>query len=443
MRGRWAFGVVGLLLAVAGTARAEEPPVTRYRLANGLEVLLAPDASLDDVAVMVRYRVGEAEDPEGRVGLAHVAEHVMFDGTPSVAPGEFVRRLEEAGGANVTGKVNAERTVFVESVPPGRLPLALWLEADRMAHVGDVLDAATVRREWIAADSETVEQRQFGGSVPWNALWTEVFPAGHPYHLLGTRGTTMGLFGPNDVQSFLRTWYSPANATLIVVGHFDPSAARALVEKGFGGLRGAALPARPEPPPTLGSGEVRLEASANFAADALTLAWPMPPEGTPEDLAMDIVSELLNAKGGRFQRDVVDSGLALMATASEASFERASFFKVELSLKKGSDLDLGSKAVLRALEDLAANVTPTELEAARRKRKGDAMRLTEVSSDRAWRLLACGRLDWGRHDRVDLDAIRQTLRTVILPARRVSLRIRANNRSPWSGEVVSREERGL
>ena len=442
MRGRWAFCVVGLLLASTGTARAEEPPVTKYRLANGLEVLLAPDAALDDVTVIVRYRVGEAEDPEQQVGLAHVAEHVMFDGTPSVGPGEFVRRLEEAGGA-ATGKVTAERTMFVESVPPGRLPLVLWLEADRMAHVGDALDDATVKREWIAADSETVELRQFGGSVPMDVLWTEVFPAGHPYHHLGNRGTSMGLFGLNDVRTFVRTWYSPANATLTVAGHFDPSAARALVEKDFGGLRGAAPPARPVPPLTPESGEVRLEASANLAADGLTLAWPMPPEGSPEDLAMDLVSDMLDSKEGRFHRALVDSGLASLAMANEASFERGSFFRVQLSLKRGSDLDAASKAVLRGLEDLAATVTPSELEAVRRKRKGDAIRMTETSSERASRLLLTGRLDWGRYDRVDLEAIRRTLRTMILPARRVSLRTRANARSPWSGEVVSREERGL
>ncbi|HEY2515360.1 MAG TPA: pitrilysin family protein [Polyangiaceae bacterium] len=417
--------------------------MTRYRLANGLEVMLAPDAALDDVTVMVRYRVGEADDPERQVGLAHVAEHVMFDGTPAVGPGELARQIEEAGGANVEGRVNAERTVFVESIPPGGLPLALWLEADRMAHAGELLDKATVQREWVVADSETVENRQFGGSVPKDALWTEVFPAGHPYHLLGTRGSTMGLFGVSEVRDFLRTWYSPANATLILVGHFDAGGARALLETDFGALRGATPRTRPDPVQDQAPGDVRLEASSSMTADVVTLAWRTPRSGSPEDLALDVVSTLLESPNGQLRRDLIESGMAWQVTAHEASLDLASYFQVEARAKRGSDLDAAAKVILRALEDLARTLTPSQLEAAQRKRKADAIRMTEGSLPRAWRVLDCGRLDWGRYDRVDVEAIRRTLRTVILPARRVTLRVRGTKGSTWSGEVVSREERAL
>src|ERR1700679_2365723 len=119
MRRPFVLATILPLLLVSSAARAAGPslsiPIEDHRLANGMRVILAPDPVLSDVTVVVRYLVGSSDDPVGKEGLAHVCEHLMFDGSPHVAAGEHVRLLEEAGGSKIEGSVNADKTMFQET----------------------------------------------------------------------------------------------------------------------------------------------------------------------------------------------------------------------------------------------------------------------------------------------------------------------------------------
>ena len=139
------------LLALAGVALAQDLviPYEKYELDNGLDVILALDDSVPIVQVNVWYGVGSRDEVEGRTGFAHLFEHLMFNGSENW-PGEYFEPLQEVG-ARINGTTNLDRTNYFEQVPSEYLPLALWLESDRMGFLLPVLDETQYRRQMVSA----------------------------------------------------------------------------------------------------------------------------------------------------------------------------------------------------------------------------------------------------------------------------------------------------
>ncbi|HYJ80786.1 MAG TPA: pitrilysin family protein, partial [Longimicrobiaceae bacterium] len=175
--------LVALLALVAAPAAAQEVsiPHTTFQLPNGLRVVVAEDHSTPVVAVNVWYHVGSGYENPGRTGFAHLFEHVMFEGSANVQEGQFDQWLEAAGGSN-NGSTTTDRTNYYEIVPSNALPLALWLEADRM---GGLL--ATMSQEKLDGQRDVVknERRQRYENQPYGLLREvaveALYPAGHPY----------------------------------------------------------------------------------------------------------------------------------------------------------------------------------------------------------------------------------------------------------------------
>src|SRR5579862_4400292 len=134
-----ALASAAVTMAFAVPASAAAPAIEEHRLPNGLRVVLAPDGGLDDVSVVVRYAVGSADDPPGREGLAHLVEHMMFDGSKHVPKGEHGRLLEAAGAWGMNARTSPDATTYFETVPSNQLPLVLWLESDRMGYLRDAV----------------------------------------------------------------------------------------------------------------------------------------------------------------------------------------------------------------------------------------------------------------------------------------------------------------
>ena len=239
--------LAGLLPAAALAADlAPELPVERYTLPNGLEVLLHPDARVPLVAVNIWYHVGAKNEVAGRSGFAHLFEHIMFQGSRNVAEDTFFQYLEGAGAPLVNGTTDFDRTNYFETVPSSQLELALWLESDRM---GWLLDTLTQERLDNQKAVVRKERQQSTENVPYGVAeeryFQLLFPAPHPYN-----GVVIGSHADleaatlDDVKGFFRTFYVPNNATLAVVGDYDPATIKPLVEKYFGSIPGGA-----EPPP--------------------------------------------------------------------------------------------------------------------------------------------------------------------------------------------------
>ena len=217
----------------------------KYKLPNGLEVILSEDHRLPMVAVNLWYHVGPANEVPGRTGFAHLFEHMMFQGSKHVGTNEHLRLLEGAGASDFNGTTDFDRTNYFETLPANQLELALWLESDRLGYLLDKLDQANLSNQQDVVRNErrqSVENQPYG--IVEEGLFHFLFPRAHPYYasVIGSHADIQAA-KLDDVKKFFKAYYAPNNASLAIVGDFDKAAAKKLVEKYFAPLkRGADVP---------------------------------------------------------------------------------------------------------------------------------------------------------------------------------------------------------
>ena len=216
---------------------ALELPAVKRTLANGLDVLVHEDHHVPVVAVNLWYHVGSKNERPGRTGFAHLFEHLMFEGSEHYNGGYFLP-LQQAG-ALLNGSTNSDRTNYWEVVPTSALELALWMESDRMGYLLPALTRErfeTQRGVVLNERRQNYENRPYGMALM--ALSAALFPRDHPYHWL-TIGDADDLRAMEfeDVRSFFRTYYHPANASLALAGDIDAEEGLRLAEKYFGDLQ--------------------------------------------------------------------------------------------------------------------------------------------------------------------------------------------------------------
>ena len=196
---------------------------TEHRLDNGLRLVLSEDHLTPVAAVCLWYDVGSRQEVEGRTGLAHLFEHLMFQGSAQVKGNGHFELVQGAGGS-LNGSTSFERTNYFETMPAHQLELALWLEADRMGSLLSALDQESLDNQ---RDVVKNERRQRYDNVPYGTAFERmaalVYPEGHPYHHIPI-GSMADLDAAtlDDARLFFRTNYAPNNAVLAVVGDIDP-----------------------------------------------------------------------------------------------------------------------------------------------------------------------------------------------------------------------------
>jgi predicted Zn-dependent peptidase len=304
--------------------------ITEHRLANGLRVVLSEDHLTPVAAVCLWYDVGSRHEVKGRTGLAHLFEHLMFQGSANVSNNGHFELVQGAGGS-LNGTTSFERTNYFETMPAHQLELALWLEADRMGSLLAALDETSMENQ---RDVVKNERRQRYDNVPYGTAFEKLtalsFPDGHPYH-----HTPIGSMADldaatlEDARAFFRTYYAPNNAVLSVVGDIDPEQTVAWVEKYFGsipGHDGKQPPRSGELPDTIGR-ELREEIHEDVPSRALMAAYRLPHDGTREadaaDLALTILgsgeSSRLYNRLVRRDRTAVAAGFGLLRLAGAPS----------------------------------------------------------------------------------------------------------------------------
>ncbi|MDT3397684.1 pitrilysin family protein [Streptomyces sp. B1866] len=277
--------------------------VTEHRLANGLRVVLSEDHLTPVAAVCLWYDVGSRHEAAGRTGLAHLFEHLMFQGSAQV-PGNGHFELVQGAGGSLNGTTSFERTNYFETMPAHQLELALWLEADRMGSLLTALDQESLDNQ---RDVVKNERRQRYDNVPYGTaferLTAMVYPEGHPYHHtpIGSMAH-LDAASLEDARAFFRTYYAPGNAVLAVVGDIDPERTLGWVEKYFGTI--PAHDAKPAPrdgslPDVVGR-EVREVVREDVPSRALMAAYRLPHDGTRESDAADLALTVLG--GGESSR---------------------------------------------------------------------------------------------------------------------------------------------
>ncbi|MET8540736.1 pitrilysin family protein [Kitasatospora sp. NPDC004799] len=304
--------------------------ITEHRLANGLRVVLSEDHLTPVAAVCLWYDVGSRHEVKGRTGLAHLFEHLMFQGSANVSNNGHFELVQGAGGS-LNGTTSFERTNYFETMPAHQLELALWLEADRMGSLLAALDETSMENQ---RDVVKNERRQRYDNVPYGTAFEKLtalsFPDGHPYH-----HTPIGSMADldaatlEDARAFFRTYYAPNNAVLSVVGDIDPEQTIAWVEKYFGSIPahdGKQPPRSGELPENIGR-EIREEIHEDVPSRALMAAYRLPHDGTREadaaDLALTILgsgeSSRLYNRLVRRDRTAVAAGFGLLRLAGAPS----------------------------------------------------------------------------------------------------------------------------
>ncbi|MEC7520787.1 MAG: pitrilysin family protein [Myxococcota bacterium] len=336
------LGLVALAASLPSTALAQRP--IRYTLDNGLSVALDPIPGRATVSVVVSVDAGLRDQPEGWSGLAHLTEHLMFDGTPA-APGHVLTSLERLGATAFNGMTTQDATVYVEVVPASALEQTLWLEAERFAHGLDGTTEADVEAQRRVLERERA-QREFGREEVWDLVGHALYPSGHPYARGREQADDVAAIRLRDVRWFFERHYGPDMLTLAISGGFDPEDARRWIERYFSPLRRGPTARPPEwvvPPLVRLDGERRILADAPRSTDLLYVAWPTPPLGERSDAALDLAARHLQA---RLRQRLLGSGEAVEVDVWLESHALASRFSVWIAVPSRQ----GTLAPLRALD---------------------------------------------------------------------------------------------
>ncbi|HKY98077.1 MAG TPA: pitrilysin family protein [Gemmatimonadaceae bacterium] len=361
---------VGYLISVAGAAGAQTVPkikFEKYTLPNGLEVILHEDHSTPIVSVNTWYKVGSGDEKTGRTGFAHLFEHIMFMGSQNVPVGEFDKQLEAAGADN-NGSTTEDRTNYYENLPSNALPLALWLDADRMGFLLPTMDQAKLdlQREVVKN-----ERRERVDNVPYGRgdemILAALYPKGHPYSwsVIGSM-EDLGAASLDDVKNFFRTYYAPNNATLTIAGDFNPAEAKRLVALYFGGIpRGPAMPARPNVAPVTLAKDTFLVLEDRVQLPRAFYDWPTVKIYDKDDAALDVLAAVLaSGKNSRlYKRLVFDMQIAQQVFASQQSSKLAGRFEIDVTPKPGQSPAAIDKVVQEELQKVMNEpITDRELE---------------------------------------------------------------------------------
>jgi predicted Zn-dependent peptidase len=339
------------LLLCAGPAFADDPkiPHERYQLENGLEVILAPDPSVPLVAVNLWYHVGSGYENYGKSGFAHLFEHMLFQGSTHVGEDKHFETLKRIGGGSVNGTTNLDRTNYFEVVPSNQLDTALWLESDRMAFLLPLLTEKSLQNQIEVVRNE---RRQRYDNVPYGkalfALYEALYPEKHPYRYLTIgKHEDLARASLDDVVGFFKTWYVPANATLTLVGDFDPATAKTQIDHWFGKLPKSTKPKVAfVPAPKQKAARVTVE--DGFAKQRrITWAWHSPANYAPGDAELDVLGSALTREGtGRLYKSLVfDKQLATSVSAGQAGSTFSGYFSVTVTLRGDADLAAVEKIV--------------------------------------------------------------------------------------------------
>jgi len=277
---------------VQKTFQVPHTPIKQFSLDNGLRIVLNEDHSVPVVSVAVYYDVGSRNEREGRTGFAHLFEHMMFQGSENVPKAAHFQYISNAGGT-MNGTTSSERTNYFETLPASQLPLALWLESDRMRSLAVTQENLDNQREAVKE-----EKRLRYDNQPYVNGFLRLFEMSfkNPANSHSTIGSMEDLDAATveDIQEFFRIYYAPNNAVLAVAGDIDQGETLALIKKYF-----ATIPRQPEPPPVDVAEPPGVAVNQDAYLDklapvpAFALGWKIPSRRSPDFYALSLASHLL------------------------------------------------------------------------------------------------------------------------------------------------------
>ena len=389
---------IGVLLAAAVAVVAVDPllaavrpPKLQYQmvtLPNGLRVILSEDHSTPIAHVAVWYHVGSKNERPGRTGFAHLFEHMMFKGSQNVEPDSHTSLIASVGGQS-NAYTTEDETVFWQTFPAHYLPMALWLEADRMATLR--IDDAVFRREREVVKEERrmrVENQPYGrlSEIIYDFAFTS-HPYKHP-----TIGSMADLEAASieDVRDFHRTFYVPANATVTIAGDFDPEQTLKMVQQYFGRVpKPARAVPRDIPKEPQHGKERRVVVEESWPLPAVVVAYHVTYDGHPDAYPLHMTSKILSdGQSARIPRELVyNKRLALTAFGSGNITEDPNLFYAVALVQPGKTAAEAEKALIEEFEKLKREpVLESELQKAKNQWARDYIVGRETIQEKAMHL---------------------------------------------------------
>lgn len=350
------------LFLSAGIASSSQVPdiniaYDKFRLDNGLTVVVHEDRKAPIVAVSIWYHVGSKNEPAGKTGFAHLFEHLMFNGSENY-DGEYFEPFENVGATGMNGTTWFDRTNYFETVPTPALEMALWMESDRMGHLlGAVTQEKLDNQIGVVQNEKRQGDNQPYGKVEYRIL-EALFPPGHPYRH-STIGSMEDLSAASleTVQQWFKDYYGAANTVLVLAGDIDVEQAKTLTAKYFGDIDSG-------PPVTRMKAAVptHLSDTHEVMYDRVPQArvfhnWVTPGRTTRAAAELELVASILGSgKNSRlYQALIYDQQLAVDVSSSLQVQELASMFDIDITLQADASMDRVNAIIERELQDFVAN----------------------------------------------------------------------------------------
>jgi zinc protease len=377
-----------LTVALAPVHAAVRPPKLQYQmltLGNGLRVILSEDHSTPIVHVSVTYHVGSKNERAGRTGFAHLFEHMMFKGSKNVEPESHTSIIASVGGRS-NAFTTEDETVFWQTLPSHYLPLALWLEADRMATLR--VDDEAFRREREVVKEE---RRMRVENQPYGRLSEIIFDHAfmtHPYKH-PTIGSMVDLEAASiaDVREFHSTYYVPENATVTIVGDFDAEQTLQMVNQYFARVPKAKRPVpRDIPKEPEQTKERRAVVEEAWPLPAVVVAYHITYDGNPDAYPLHIAGKILSdGQSARITQELVyKKRLALTAFGSANIIEDPNLFYAVAIVQPGQTPEAAERALITEFEKMALQpITDGELQRAKNQFARDYIVSRESNEDKA------------------------------------------------------------
>ena len=309
----------------------------KFKLPNGLTVIVHEDRKIPVVAVNVWYHVGSKDELPGKTGFAHLFEHLMFNGTENYN-NEYFAPFQKVGATDMNGTTNNDRTNYFQNVPTTALDLALWMESDRMGHLLGVVDQEKLdEQRGVVQNEKRQGENQPYGRVFFQAA-KETFPEGHPYSwsVIGSM-EDLNAASMDDVQNWFKTYYGPNNAVLSLAGDINLQEAKDLVYKYFADIPPGPSPIKKNKWIAKRSGEKRDIMYDRVPNARIYKVWNTPEIGSKEHPHFELIAALLT--GGKnselYQELVYKRQLATSVTSFYYDRELAGQFWIAADLANG------------------------------------------------------------------------------------------------------------
>jgi len=351
--------------ALSLSASFTKEDVKVHKLENGLKVLLVEVHNIPNIALYTFFRVGSRNERPGLTGVSHFIEHMMFNGTPKVGPGEFDRRMEFQGGRNNAYTAD-DLTAYTDWFPAAALEAMIDMEADRMQGLAFVPEVLESERGVIASERRTSVENNNDSILNENVRATSIMA--HPYHwdVIGWMSDILS-WRRDEIVAYYRTYYAPNNAILVVVGDFEPAKTLDLIKKYYGPIKGSPPPppVSTTEPPQMGPKTVLIRKEAQ--APSFMVVWHAPNAKDADFLPLSILAKpLLEGESSRLYRRLVrEEQLAIYVGGGVQETIDPFLFTVDVKPRPGADLDKIDRTIEEELAKIKnEGITPKEFDKA-------------------------------------------------------------------------------